>query len=291
MKNLMLFCASLLLLATSCNYQSSEKEQLKAQNDSLQFENTKNTEEMNSMLDMLDEVETKFQSIRKAENYLTIEQQEGGEMNPSRRKKFAENMNFIAETLEANKKQIEALNDKLKRSGIQSAALRKTINRLSAQLDEKVSMIAELQEELAKKNIHIDELDSQVTSLKDDVEELSATSLNQKDQLSEQDRTLNTAYYCFGTHQELKAQKIITGGSLFSKTKLLTSGFNKDYFIAIDIRDVKEIPLYDKKAKLISIHPEGSYQLVKDEEENIVLIIKDYNKFWNLSKYLVIEVG
>lgn len=63
--------------------------------------------------------------------------------------------------------------------------------------------------------------------------------LNPK-KLNAQDKALHTAYYCFGTSKELKEQKILSGGGLFSKSKVLQSGFNKDYFISIDIREVKK---------------------------------------------------
>ena len=71
----------------------------------------------------------------------------------------------------------------------------------------------------------------------------------------------------------------------------MQSGFNKDYFISIDIREVKEIPLFAGKAKLKSNHPEGSYEFTKDEDGNLTLKITDTKAFWSLGKYLVIEVG
>ena len=78
---------------------------------------------------------------------------------------------------------------------------------------------------------------------------------------------------------------------MFAKSKVLQSGFNKDYFISIDIREVKEIPLFAGKAKLKSNHPEGSYEFVKDEDGNMTLKITYEKAFWSLGKYLVIEVG
>ena len=152
-------------------------------------------------------------------------------------------------------------------------------------------MIVTLQEDLAKKNVRIQELDEMVASLNEDVEDLSTTTAAQSEKLQEQDKQLQTAYYCFGTAKELKDQKILSGGGLFAKSKVLQSGFNKDYFISIDIREVKEIPLFAGKAKLKSNHPEGSYEFVKDEDGNMTLKITDEKAFWSLGKYLVIEVG
>ena len=155
----------------------------------------------------------------------------------------------------------------------------------------KANMIVTLQEDLAKKNVRIQELDEMVASLNEDVEDLSTTTAAQSEKLQEQDKKLHTAYYCFGTAKELKDQKILSGGGLFAKSKVLQSGFNKDYFISIDIREVKEIPLFAGKAKLKSNHPEGSYEFVKDEDGNMTLKITDEKAFWSLGKYLVIEVG
>ena len=290
MKYVLVVCVCAALLA-SCGQPSAEYKRLQAENDSLRIENTKNTEELNEMLSTLNDIEADFQSIRDAENYLTIQQQTGGELNQSRREQIKQNMQLISETLKKNKEQISQLEAKLKKSGIQSAALRKTIDRLSSELDQKATMIVALQEDLAKKNIRIQELDEMVTALNEDVEELATTTAAQSAKLSEQDKALHTAYYCFGTSKELKEQKILSGGGLFSKSKVLQSGFNKDYFISIDIREVKEIPLFASKAKLKSNHPEGSYEFVEDEDRNLTLKINDEKAFWSLGKYLVIEVG
>ena len=290
MKKLLLVCTCATLLV-SCGQNSAEYKKLKAENDSLKIENTKATSEMNEILTTLNDVEADIQSIRDAENYLNIQQQSGGEFSKSNREQIKQNMQLISETLKKNKETISQLEEKLKKSGIQSAALKKTINRLSSELDQKATMIVALQEDLAKKNVRIQELDEMVSSLNEDVENLATTAAAQSEKLGEQDKALNTAYYCFGTAKELKDQKILSGGGLFSKSKVLQNGFNKDYFISVDIREVKEIPLFAGKAKLKSNHPEGSYEFVKDEDGNLTLNITDPKTFWSLGKYLVIEVG
>ena len=260
MKKVLIATTICTAMLASCGQNSAEYKKLKAENDSLRIENTKSNAEMDEILGTLNDVEADIQSIRDAENYLNIQQQKG-DLNKSNREQIKENMQLISETLKKNKQQISELEEKLKKSGIQSSALRKTISRLSSELDQKANMIVTLQEDLAKKNVRIQELDEMV------------------------------AYYCFGTAKELKDQKILSGGGLFAKSKVLQSGFNKDYFISIDTREVKEIPLFAGKAKLKSNHPEGSYEFVKDEDGNMTLKITDEKAFWSLGKYLVIEVG
>jgi len=291
MKKVLMIGLSSALLFASCVQNSKEYKQLKTENDSLKIESARNTAELNEMLTILDDVEGDIQSIREAENYLNNQQNAGGELTPSKREQIKQNMQLITEIVKKNKQQISDLEDKLKKSNINSDALRKTIARLNSEMDQKVMMIASLQEELANKNIRIQELDEMVSALNEDVEILAATTALQTQSLQAQDKELHTAYYCFGTAKELKDQNILTGGGLFSKSKALESDFNRDYFISIDIREVKEIPLFAGKANLRSNHPDGSYEFVKDADNNLTLKITDENLFWSLGKYLVVQVS
>jgi chromosome segregation ATPase len=278
-------------MLTACVQNSSEYKQLKAENDSLKLENTRYVSEINDMLSTLNDIEADIQSIRDAENYLQMQQQKEGEPAPDVRRHIRDNMQLISETLKKNRQQLSQLEEKLKNSHIRSEALKKTLSRLTSELDQKTTMIVALQEDLAKKNIRIEELDQQVASLREDVEDLSLTATSQAETLKSQDKALNTAFYCFGTAKELKSQKILTGGGLFSKSKVLQGDFNRDYFISIDIREVTEISLFAEKAGLKSNHPAGSYEFVKDEDGNLIFKITDVKAFWSLGKYLVIEVG
>ncbi|OUO55046.1 hypothetical protein B5F77_01950 [Parabacteroides sp. An277] len=290
MKKVLVACMCTALLV-SCGQQSAEQKRLQAENDSLKVENAKATSELNDMLATLDDIEAGFNSIREAENYLKVQQQAGDEMTPGRREQIKENMKLVSETLKKNREQIADLQKKLNQSGSKNATLQKMVNRLSKELDEKTAQIVALQEDLAKKNVRIQELDEAVADLNENVENLSTTNAAQAEKLDAQDKELHTAYYCFGTSKELKAQNILSKKGLFSKTKVLQDGFNKDYFITIDIREVTEIPLFASKAKLQSNHPQGSYEFVEDEEGNQTLKITNPESFWSLSKYLVIEVG
>lgn len=284
-----IFCCLCAITLTACVKNSAEYKQLKNENEALKLKQEKTMGELNEMLSVLDDIQADIQSIREAENYVTFET--SGELSESKKEQLKNNISLIAETLKTNKTQLAALEEQLKKSNVQSAALQKTISRISAELNQKAAMIASLQEELAKKDIRIRELDDVVASLNENVENLSVETSVQAERLKEQDKKLHTAYYCFGTKNELKEQNILTGGGLFSKTKALEGSFNEDYFIAIDIRDVTEIPLYATKANVRTKHPEASFRLVKDNNGNLTLHITDIDQFWSLGKYLVIEVG
>ena len=144
--------------------------------------------------------------------------------------------------------------------------------------------------ELDKKDIHIAELDETVANLNTNVSELTEETTQKTQTINQQDKQLHTAWFVFGTKDELKKQNILTKDGLFSKTKLLEKDFNKDYFTKIDIRIDKEIKLYSKDAKMLTSHPSSSYTLAPDANKQYVLRITDPNLFWSTSKYLVIQV-
>ncbi len=289
MKKIVFFIISTMIL-TSCVENSAEYKKLKSENEMLKAEKAKSTEELNEMLSTLNDIQTDIEAIRDAENFLTIEQA-NGEVSSDKKEQIRNNMRLIAETLKTNKEQLTELQEKLKKSKIQSSALQKTIDRLSSELSQKATMIASLQEELAKKDIRLQELDELVANLNENVENLSVTTAAQSQKIAEQEVQLYRAYYCFGTKKELKEQKILSGGGLFSKTKTMKGEFNEDYFISIDTREVTQIQLYARKATVRSNHPKGSYTMDKDEDGNKVLKILDPKTFWGLTKHLVVEVG
>ena len=114
--------------------------------------------------------------------------------------------------------------------------------------------------------------------------DLKTESSQKSATIQAQDKQLNTAWFVFGTKKELKEQRIIDG------SRVLESNFNKSYFTKIDIRVEKEIKLYSKYAKILTMHPSDSYTLQKDANKQYVLRITNPQIFWSTSKYLVILV-
>ena len=106
--------------------------------------------------------------------------------------------------------------------------------------------------------------------------------------IAQQSDEMSSAWYVFGTKKELKAQNIITKNGIFSKSQILQADFNRDYFVKIDIRNTKSIPLYSKKATILTSHPKGSYS-IKEENGNKIITISDPKEFWSISKYLVVR--
>ncbi len=284
MKKLVLGTMVCALLLASCGKNSSEYKALKAENDSLKIAHEQTGAELDEMLSVLNMVEDNFQSIKGAENYLTVQSAKGGELTPTTRERIAGDMQLITETLQKNKEEIDKLEKQMKSSNLQSTQLKKTIERMRIELTEKTETLATLHAELAKKDAQIAELGESVARLSSSVDDLKANAESQSQIIKEQSLAINTVYYCFGTDDELKAQKILVKGQL-------GTDFNKDYFIKVkDYQTLTTIPLEAKKAKLISKHPAETYSMAKDEKGKVVFVISDPKKFWTLTKYLVIEV-
>lgn len=281
MKRILFFCLSAIVF-TSCVENSAEYKKLKSENEMLQIAKAKSFADLDEMITALNDIQADIQTIREAENYLTIEQ--SGELSVTKQEQIKNDIRLIAQTLKNNKEQLAALEEKMRNSDIQLAGLQQTIQRINAELNQKTLMVASLQEELAKKNI-------QIQDLQEDLGKLATTTSVQAQRITEQDAELHSAHYCFGTKKELKEQNILTGGGLFSKTKALQGNFNRDYFIRIDIRNTTEIPLFNRKATVHSNHPANSYLFRKDANGNLTLVVVEPELFWSLGRYLVIEVG
>ena len=288
MKKLTILAVCALAILSSCKNEAPKQDLLMTQlRDSLNQIISQKDNEINDMIATFGDIEEGFREITEAQSRVTLAQQGEGTNSA---KRIKENMQFIQQTMRQNKELINKLKQQLRDSSFKSEELKKLIDNMQQQLEEKETQLQALREELDKKDIHIAELDETVANLHSDVNQLTEETTQKSETISQQDKQLHTAWFVFGTKDELKKQNILTKDGLFSKTKLLEKDFNKDYFTKIDIRIDKEIKLYSKDAKMLTSHPSSSYTLAPDANKQYVLRITDPNLFWSTSKYLVIQV-
>ena len=281
MKKLVFLSLLSVALLTSCG-NGAQKDALKAQNDSLMVELSNRNAELDDIMGAFNEVQEGFRQINEAENRVDLQ---SGSIRENSADKIKEDIRFISEKLQSNREQIAKLEKQLKNSQYNSAQLKKAVANLTKELEAKQQQIETLQAELASKNIRIAELDDAVAGLSQNVSELTAENEAKAATVASQDKALNAAWFVFGTKSELKDQKILEKGDV-----LKSADFNKDYFTQIDIRTDKEIKLYSKRAELLTTHPVGSYELVKDAKGQPALKITNPTEFWSVSRYLVIQV-
>ena len=275
-------CAAML---ASCDGFKGGSKDLKAENDSLLMELNQRNAELDDMMGTFNEVQEGFRKINAAESRVDLQRGTITENSASAKQQIASDIEIISKQMEENKAQIAKLQAQLKNSNYNSTQLKKAVEALTAELNAKQQRIEELQTELASKNIRIQELDAAVSDLSVAKETLTAENEAKAKTVAEQEKSLNAAWFVFGTKSELKAQKILQSGDV-----LKSADFNKDYFTQIDIRTTKEIKLYSKRAELLTTHPSGSYELVKDDKGQLTLKITNPTEFWSVSRYLVIQV-
>ena len=264
-----------------------KQEQVKTDNSMVNMRDSLNkiieqkNNEINDFLSVINEVEEGFREINEAQGRVSVAKSGEG---ANKKQLIRENVEFIQQTMRQNKALIAKLRQQLRESSINSDALKKTIDNLVAQLEDKDVQLQYLRAELDSKDIHITELNEDIANLNSNVSTLTEEGKKKTQTINNQDTALNTAWFVYGTKSELKAQNILVDG------RVLQDNFNKDYFTKIDIRVDKEVKLYSRSAKMLTSHPSSSYTLQKDANKQYVLRITNPQLFWSTSKYLVILV-
>jgi chromosome segregation ATPase len=286
MKKILLLSVCVALLSSCGNM--GKNDAMKSQNDSLSQVLAQRDAELNGIMEAFNEIQDGFRMINEAESRVDLET--GAVEGRSNVQKIKDDIVFIMEKLDANRKRIAELEEQLKNSRFASSQLKTTIANLNKELLAKTQQIETLQAELASKNIRIAELDDAIVGLTQHVNDLVAENKAKSATVATQDKALNAAWFVFGTSSELKEQKIVSKKFLQKKKVLESDDFNKEYFTQIDIRTDKQIMLYSPEAELLTSHPVGSYEFQKNEKGQLALLITNPNKFWSVSRYLVIEV-
>lgn len=283
MKKILIVAAALAVFATSCKDERRAAALKEATlRDSLQTIIDQKDSEVNGMMETLNQIQEGFREIALAENRVSIVKD--GERT-DKAQQIRENIQIISNTMKTNRELIEKLRRQLRESTVKADGLKEALESMVKQLEDKDRQLVQLRTELDAKDIHITELDETINNLNTNVETLTAESKEKTNTINAQDKQLNTAWYVFGTKKELKEQNILDSGD-----RVLQSNFNNSYFTKIDIRVEKEIKLYSKSARLLTMHPSSSYTLQQDANKQYVLRITNPPLFWSTSKYLVILV-
>lgn len=140
---------------------------------------------------------------------------------------------------------------------------------------------------------------AQETSAKSKSEAKSESKSESKSEAKSESKSSATAssasvsgyYMKIGTKSELKSAGLLDK-NVIKKGIVNTEGLNMSIFKKIDIRSTREIKINAYKPKLLTNHPNKSYEMKLDEdsEEDITYLkIKDIDAFWSQSHFLVIQ--
>jgi predicted nucleic acid-binding Zn-ribbon protein len=275
-----------LLLITGCG---KKKEQqildLQAKNAKLQAEFSQKDSLLNELFGSINQIEQNLADITAREKLITTAPVDEKRMDMDVRNTIMDEIISINNMIEMNKKQLAVLKDQLKRSDVKTAALQETIKLLTTRLEEKEQEISGLKEELVKLNFKIEELNATVDTLLEETASQSKVISQQDAMLGE----MNTIWYVVGTRKELSDKGIIEkAGGLLSGNMKMSEMINPDFFTTSDMRNISSISFESSKAELVTIHPEGSYKFLVDNDMIKGLEITNPKDFWKSSRFLVI---
>lgn len=281
MKKILILLFAFTVMIACKNEKATETVNINSASDSLKKIIEQRDNEIDDMMGTLNEIQEGFRLINEAEDRVTVATAGEG---TDKAQQIKENILFIQSKMKQNRELISKLQTQLRESTFKGDQMKKSIERMLLQLEEKDKEMMALRTQLQEKDIKITELDKQVSTLNENVSELTTQNTEKAQTINTQDKQLNTAWYVFGTKDELKQQSILVKG------EVLQANFNKNYFTKIDIRIDKEIKLYSKTAKILTTHPANSYNLTPDASGQYILRIINPQVFWSTSKYLVIQV-
>jgi predicted RNase H-like nuclease (RuvC/YqgF family) len=281
---------ALVALLGSCAESSKKYKALEAERDSLLVVTSNVTTDFESSLRTINEIEMALQTVREAESIIIMENQEGNNNYA------VSQIEAIDRTIKQNKAKIEELEKQLADAGSKSKQLNATINRLKKELDDKDALMTTLRNELNASKAQVVELTTKVEHLNknvevltEDVDNLSAQSAEQQATIRLQDAMMNSVYYIVAPMETLKQYELVTGGGLFKKESV-SNVINKNVLNVADRRELTTLPLNTKKANILTNHPESSYQITKNDDGMLSLVIVDKEAFWNISNYLIISI-
>lgn len=289
-KIIILIVGACVFSLTGCVEKSQKYKALQARVDSLNMVSTAQQTEMDEVFAGLNDISAGMQSLREAENLLSVQadqEKKAGTKSKKQLEQLKRDVAAISDAIATYKEQIAKLEGKNKS---QSAEFKKLIANLNAELEQRNQKITEITKELADKNQLLVAKGEEINSLNQNVEALSKETAGQKETIAKQDEAIHLANYLVGSRKELKEADVISRQGLFCPP-IVSSQAQKANFVNIDIREQKSIPLNSKKAKILSAHPADSYLLEEGEGGVLTLKIKDENSFWKQTRYLVVMVG
>jgi len=135
--------------------------------------------------------------------------------------------------------------------------------------------------------------DQEIAAKTEEISKKDNELVERQKTIDNKENELTTGYIAYGSKKELAEKGIIKkeGGVLgMGKVLKLSDRPDNSKFRKINIKTLSEIRLgMVKKKKMVSSHPDNSYYYTISGEE-VFIKITDYNKFWSLTKYCVIEV-
>jgi myosin heavy subunit len=277
------------MMLTSCDTPSTKAKLAETQtlNDSLMFVTLQQQNEIADLVGTLGDISAQLDKVNNA-----ISLPDGDEKTDllSQRERLMKKLEAVQQRIEEKQQALDDLQKKYSSALGQNKELKKTIDRMQTEINGYITRIHDYETQIQNKDAQIAQLNSNLSQTQDSLTEVSNENANQKTVMAAQDKMLNSGFYIVASKKELKKLGIIGKDGLFSSTKITAGTFDASAFHQIDIREVTEIPLGSRDAKIMSSMPEDSYKLETDYDRTLKIVIVDPAKFWSITRYLVVSI-
>lgn len=253
----------------------------KMEKDSLVSVNRQQQETLDELTNTIAEISSSLDSIAVGEGLLKIPE-EGPTLT---KQKMLDNLAAFKAKLAENKTRLANLEKRLAGKNDELAKLGKLVQHLRSEVEGKELRIAQLEDQLSSANANIELLQEEMGNLATVIGSLQEKNSAQRETIEQQDEALNTGYYICADKKALKDAGLLKRGDLKYEN------FDTSLFTKIDIRKITRLTIPSKKAEILTGVPNDSYKLERNgKTDSSTLTIFDVDRFWSVSKYLIIEI-
>lgn len=294
-KNMMIlfFASSTLVVGYLALDQYTEKQQIQQQID------TENTEIEQYLFDSFVEIEQNLAEITAHEGNLQLDLSgKYAEEILSPEERINREIGHIESLMNENQHLIASLQTKVGNQDKQLIKYNYRINGLNKKIEQYKTQAYELNQlnnSLSEDLIEVKHENIVLTfnneQKENQIDEQTEVINKQTEDINKKEELIHTVFYTVSSYRDLEDAEVVQkeGGLLgFGTTRILKDDFDRSKFIKIDKRRNTLIPVFSKKAKLITKHNSSSYEWVVEDQQIKWIKISDPELFWESTKYMVI---
>jgi hypothetical protein len=272
---------------------SDEELKLKSQVDSLMSITSGDEATITEYLKAFNEIQQNLNEIKFKENIITTKTVGDVELEETDVEGITNDILAIHALMQENKRKLSYLRSKISKSNSKNKELKTTIKLLNDNIVQKDLEISNLTNLLEQKDFDISALNIKIAEMDSTLAKTTYDNIQKDSTITVKEDALHIAYFIVADKKSLKAKGVLKkdGGfmGIGGNTKVK---MNDGEFTKIDTREIQEFNLNNaKKVKIITDHPDGSYELQKGGDSKYTkLVISNVDDFWKMSKYLVIQI-
>lgn len=298
----------LLLFATGCDTSGLRQnvERLTQENERLENRLRLSTDYVEDVTRIIDEVQQNLDQIEEREGIISTISLQTDEERARRGTEVGEELeNSIADIdayIQQNKDKLAEVTERIEQSDVRIESLENLVRNLTQTVAEKEGDLAELRSTVNRLRANVASLNREVRRRDAEIAERERTITQQEEQLQEKTQVIEeqreveaTAYYVVGTRDNLRRKGIIEerrGGLLGMKRDVKIGTIYHRHFSPLDKSlDSIQLGADVKSAEVVSAHgDQPDLFMIEEGDGGPVLRLKDTDRFWAISEYLVIMV-